>query len=776
MKYFSPLFRIRVIFFLVILLQIPCSFILESRVLFAFEKTPLPIESGLLLPEQYEHYKNGFSLFQEKKYNEATEAFYQFLATNPPPPLNQQAGFLMGMGYYNLGQWTSAQKAFRKSMLEYLELADYATFNYAECHRKLGNLTGAIAVYQELIDTFPESLWTEKATISIAETFSELKQYPKAIEIYNDYLRRHSNSSRSPSMMLMLGQSLEKNNQLSAAANLYKEIWLNYPSSREASKAFQRRKNILKITIKNIDPFNFSELFERGNRLLASRKYRDAIHQYKSLLNSVRRTALFSSRHYPLLLKIGICRYRLRENNRAIANFKEVASKSHISEEVDESLYWLGKVFLRQDNNQALAAYQKLLKHNPQSHWADEALYYIGWILKRQGDLALSHASFSRLVKEYPNSQNIYDARWHLGWISHQRGLYHEALQTWTDADVLLDNPYQWGKYRYWSARLLQKKGQPKEAAFLYRDMSTKTPFSYYGVMARHRLINKPLELYPPIDSYVTDTGQLDEESSMKMHKLLPSPSELPIALQKARELIIIGLHDDARKQLNHAADSVTNNDKTHLDISKLYLSMGDYFRSQREIHLYLEPHLSIAPNVSNITTWKLAFPRPYLSEVLKYTWEFSIDPNLVYAIMRTESTFRPDITSSANARGLMQIIPSTGKRLARQLGIRNFHRNKLYNPEINIRFACRYLHKLLDQFDNNGVLAIASYNAGEHKVERWLKQYTILEIDEFVEKIPYYETRQYVKKVLKNLAIYRILYGAHPDRSSSPSTVASNP
>lgn len=143
----------------------------------------------------------------------------------------------------------------------------------------------------------------------------------------------------------------------------------------------------------------------------------------------------------------------------------------------------------------------------------------------------------------------------------------------------------------------------------------------------------------------------------------------------------------------------------------------------------------------------------------------FDVPSNLIWGIMRAESGYRPDAHSGAGAIGLMQMIPTTANNVARFMGIQNFKASDLVVPETNILFCTWYLKRLNKLFDNNFPLTAAAYNAGPHRVQGWLKDFGSLELDEFIEHIPYLETRNYTKKVVRHMFIYKLLY----DRELNP-------
>jgi soluble lytic murein transglycosylase len=161
---------------------------------------------------------------------------------------------------------------------------------------------------------------------------------------------------------------------------------------------------------------------------------------------------------------------------------------------------------------------------------------------------------------------------------------------------------------------------------------------------------------------------------------------------------------------------------------------------------------------VQNIILKKI-YPISYSEYVYKYSKEYDVDPLLVFAIIKAESNFNPNVVSSSNAIGLMQLMDSTAEELATKLDITFAEKSSLYNPELNIRLGTKYFSNLAKEYDGNIALALTAYNAGIGTVKRWIEQGTIKEDGSDIENIPYKETNNYVRKILRDYKIYEELY-----------------
>jgi soluble lytic murein transglycosylase len=159
---------------------------------------------------------------------------------------------------------------------------------------------------------------------------------------------------------------------------------------------------------------------------------------------------------------------------------------------------------------------------------------------------------------------------------------------------------------------------------------------------------------------------------------------------------------------------------------------------------------------------WKLLFPQPYWADLVANSEKNGLDPYLVASLIRQESEFNAGVVSHANAWGLMQLLPSVGKSEAKKQGIKGFNTNELLNPSINLELGTANLKQVLDRFGGQPEYALAAYNAGDVPVRQWMSSGDYRDIAEFVESIPYTETREYVQAILRNREIYRALYSSH--------------
>ena len=279
-------------------------------------------------------------------------------------------------------------------------------------------------------------------------------------------------------------------------------------------------------------------------------------------------------------------------------------------------------------------------------------------------------------------------------------------------------------RWYYWRARALEETGDRVAAEAVYRKVAEER--DYYGFAASDRL-GKPYQM----------AHRSLPEDDASMTALLATP-----ALIRARELLQLNMNYHARREWHAAMKDMTNY-QLQLAAAIAY-DWGWYDRS-----------ILTMGKAQAYDDLKLRFPVPFEGEIKKHAAKLKLDLAWVYALIRAESAFMEDALSPAGARGLMQVMPATGKETARAMGWKTFKISYLYQSEKNINLGTSYLSKMYDRFNNNIILATAAYNAGPNRVAAWLPKKGCIEPEIWIERIPYTETRKYVSRILYYASIY---------------------
>jgi soluble lytic murein transglycosylase len=289
-------------------------------------------------------------------------------------------------------------------------------------------------------------------------------------------------------------------------------------------------------------------------------------------------------------------------------------------------------------------------------------------------------------------------------------------------------------KALYWLGRSLEQSGNPESASF-FRMLLDEYPAGFYATWHRNQ------KRIPDVREPLGQRNALVE---------LPQIA----GFDKPRLLASLGMIDEARAEMSVARKKAGENKSLFPGLARIYLEMEDYSSA---IALFLA-NRPIKWDKTTLPLWTAGYPLAYSAPISKHTSANSVSEGLVYALMRAESGFSPAIKSPAGAIGLMQLMPATAKATAREKGA--FDPLRLTVPDYNIRLGTRHFRDLLKEYDGDVVYSMAAYNAGASAVERWKKSFKGRSKDEFIECIPYQETRDYVKKVYASAGTYRQLYG----------------
>ena len=333
-------------------------------------------------------------------------------------------------------------------------------------------------------------------------------------------------------------------------------------------------------------------------------------------------------------------------------------------------------------------------------------------------------------------------------------------LRNYAEAARLMDEQIQ--RYQggleipsaiYWRGRIYEDEEHNfGQAVNYYRVLAATYTNYYYGELARQRL--KVLG---------TQAAVAPAAVLAAVHKIPVPPltDELPENdphLIKARLLANASLNEYIGPEIQA---SPTSSEWGALAQAEIYASYGEVTRALQSMKHSGISFFALPMDEVPMVYWKLLFPQPYWSDLVADSQRNGLDPYLVASLIRQESEFNAGAVSHANAYGLMQLIPSTGKAMARKQGLKGFTTNQLLNPATNIQLGTLNLKQVLNRFGGQAEYALAAYNAGDVPVRQWMATGDYKDIPEFVESIPYTETRDYVQAIIRNQVMYRSLYSS---------------
>lgn len=415
----------------------------------------------------------------------------------------------------------------------------------------------------------------------------------------------------------------------------------------------------------------------------------------------------------------------------------------------------LGKSRLAIDRtDEALAAFATMKALEPRKTRTVEALFLAAWIPYNKGRYAEAAEAFLSFAGEYPRWKRRPEALWFAGWNAYLAGdaglvrrAFEQLVEQHPGSEMTLFA-------HYWGGRSKERAGDVAGAQLAYRSVIRIAPLSYQAAWAQHRLekLGERVVLTAPASSERPAT--LDEVLVL-LGRARPAGIDRAIALQRG------GLEEDAMEELDALDGQLARvrDARGRVMIAELLAALGAHHQAFRFANQLVQRGADLLNGEPFAwRAWRLAFPKAFPEEVAVAAEAHGVDPLFILAIMRTESHFRPHVRSPVGARGLMQIMPDTARRIGAVDKAAKGHAARYQQPASNVWLGAWYLRKLLDRYGNQPALAAGAYNAGPGAMDRWLDAGRDVELDAFVERITYRETRLYVRRVLEAYQTYKRL------------------
>jgi soluble lytic murein transglycosylase len=646
--------------------------------------------------------------------------------------------FAQAYALYSSGSFTQAKEPFQLASDPDFPLADYSLYYLALISQKEGNFDLSREFLFQLRSRYPQSIWAYPAELQQAKIDLAEKKYTQAVEVLRSL---RADKGVSPEIVdeaiFLQGQAQEAMADFNQAHRLYSELRTLFPRSRWTAPA---RLALRRLRERYPDKFGLKttqSIADEADRLVREREHGDAEILYKRVLSS----NLESNFRLRVLTKLTDLYLSIRKRSEAIPLLEQIARAYPASSEAPKALYQIGQVLWnRHDNAQALDYFKQVIERYPTSPYVERSRYAAADIHESLGQKQEAAALYMSVMKNFPNSQVHDDAASRLAWLYYRSGEWALAYATFQSlATNARDSAFR-AAGLYWQGRSAEKLGDGDTAVRIYRQIVDGSEESYYQALALRSLRRVGIEIEDPKTSASPSNVEADP----------PISPEISYHLSRARELSAISLHRLAVIELNEV-DRLSRN---HTRLRPLL--MHEYFKN----HAY-DRSLSIANQLPSSSSDRnfFRFPLAHWEMIQQKAQERELDPYLILALIRQESLFDPQARSPATALGLMQLLPSTAARVARQIGMPPPSNEQLFQPEVNLRLGTQYLKDLLQRYSNDWFKAIAAYNAGESAVDRWEKELQTDDVEEFVERIPYLETRGYVKLVMRNHRIYKRLY-----------------
>ena len=650
------------------------------------------------------------------------------------------AELAVGHAYMLDHRYAEAETEFRQASNHGVALDDYAEYLEAQAAVQGNRPQDALPLLTHFADRHPGSVFDASAPLLMANAYLAGNDAQGALRVLQPLVESPMGSHVDFRFALAKAYQLSGNSQ--RATTLYRGIYLGDPLSPNAADAKNQMASM------NV-PLSAAERKQHADAMFNAKQYNAAEEEYRALQKSS--SELSQSDRDALEIYAAVCDLRLKKLSR-----QEV---EHLPVTGDDSAAL--KIYLQSqlarnmgDTDQHDAFVQQLMAQYPHSRWLEEALYSGGnMYLIRQED-AKAIDQYLALVEHFPNSIYAPNSHWHAAWLCYRQRRYPDAARLMDEQIVSYPAGGQIPGALYWRARLYEDvEHNFSQALNYYNKLNASYVNSYYAILARQRIaeIGQRPDVPP-----AAALASVPEVNDPELTDVLP---ENDPHLIKARLLANAALNEYIRPELEL---SDTSSEWGAFAEAEIYESFGENTRALQAMKRSKIPFFSLPVKDVPMAYWQLLLPRPYWETLQSDARANGLDPYLVAALIRQESEFNPDAVSRMNAYGLMQLLPSVGKSFAKKDGERHFKTNDLLNPSINLQLGTQDLRKSIDHYGGQVDYALAAYNAGDSPVHQWMAVNNYKDIPEWVESIPYTETRDYVQAILRNRELYRAVYESH--------------
>jgi soluble lytic murein transglycosylase len=632
--------------------------------------------------------------------------------------------------------YAAALALFSQPSLAKTALGDYAAYYKGIAQLRLGQLAEARRTLDVVFERKSPGYVSFAAGLASAEAAETAGDHAAAVRIY-DRIADHK-PALSEEVLSRLGRAALAAGDRAKAARAFVRVYYEFPLTDGAAEAGAQLQSLED----QITRAGYKADLGRAQMLFGARRFDEARSAFQSLQGVVQ-----GDDKELVDLRVAECDFNLKRYAAARDGVRPYLDRA--SRKAEARFFYLSSLRELGDEEQYFALTAALVAEFPDSSWSEEALSNLGtyYILEDSDDDAAR--TFKELYQRFPSGPRSERAAWKYGWWAYTNGHFAETVRVFESAAATFPRSDYRPSFLYWAARSHAKLGQRPQADSRLRLVFTDYANSYYGRLAARRLA-------PQAEALV----RRDDVRLAASEGQPPVPDVKPIQTEPLIRLLLAnGLYDDALSELRYAQRAWGSSPRVDATIAWVYNQQGELRRAISLMRRTYPQFLTAGGQELPAEILQVIFPLAYWESIRRYSAAHDLDPYLVAALIAQESTFDPGIRSVANAWGLMQLVPATGRRLARSVGIRNFTTATLTNPEINIRLGTLYFARLVAQFGGT-YYALASYNAGENRIVRWKTERPGMDEDEFIDDIPFPETQNYVKRVLGTAEDYRRLYG----------------
>lgn len=679
--------------------------------------------------------------------------------------LDSESWFQLGHLRSRAGRSSAAASAFERAAREPWTLRAYASYFAALGHAQSGDGEAALRLLEGVPSDVP---WSHGANLLRAELLLERGNAGDGIPLLRSLLAGEEKPSGWTRASLRLGRallqaSIEKNDasDLPEALDRARRVALETAGTSAATEALELEQQVLAAMPRDAfalhEPLTHEQELVRLSALVDRWKWADALIAADELLAKVSGQQSFSTVTCEARLLRAKAQAGVRQWGKAVDQLGDALDRCQ-GEDLRARLHFVAGKYAQSDKRYAAAIriFARLEEEAPSHRLADDARIRRAQSYRELGDDARFTELLGSITLDYPEGDVALDGLFELALLRIEKGDWAQAATVLERAfpkaeqeDRVRDHEHA-GRERYFRARAWLELGEKERARIELERLVAERPLSYYMLLGFSRLY--ALDAARALEVVAHAIGETERAPFAFPHR----PEFEGEAFQRALALARHGELEWAEREIA----SVPGVDSPELlwAIALTYGRAGAADRAQALARGQLTDWLGRWPTADWRAPWELAFPRPYHDIVGRAARQRGVPEPLVYAVMREESAFRPEVVSHADAHGLMQLILPTARHFGKKLGLPH-DATALKRPSINIALGTAVLENYGSIFPEDPLLAIPSYNAGPGRPKRWLRERPGLDFDVWVELIPFTETRRYTKRVLSSRGAYTFLY-----------------
>lgn len=641
------------------------------------------------------------------------------------------AWLALGMAYLDAGRYAEAESALRHEDVKRTALADRAELALARALEGRKQDVAAARAYEAILEQYPETPLRCDVLSRTADAWSRTDGRDRARPLLERLLNECP--GWEPSALLRLGQYYESRGSLQQAADYYDRLDCDYPSSARSVEA-AKRLAALKGKVLPLPP---AERYRRDLRKAVALSDEGRHKQVVPLLRSL------VARTPPTPADGEIARMRLARA--LVVTDKEDEAFRLLQPISDGSVFGAEAAFLRAraqaDRTKRPWPYEAVVSRFPKTEWAEEALLSLANFYMKDARLGEAAPYFQRMLAEFPDGRYLERASWWAGWWEYLSGRMESAAAILENVAKKRPDSISSAGALYWAGRARQRLGEGEKADELFRETVRRFKHTYHGLRAADAL---GLVRAGASSTHPALSPRGDGRSDM------PEPHRT-----RVRQLLLVERLDEAMAELERVPSSA----QAQATVAWIHWREGRLRPAITTMRRAYPDWRSEAGDRLPFTVWRILYPLEYEEPLVARAADQGVDASLMAAIIWQESAFDSEARSAVGARGLMQIMPKTGRTLARRVGIKKLAPEDLDVPANNLTLGAVYLRDMIGHFGGRVERALAAYNAGPTRVVRWTSGPRVISAEEFIESIPFQETRSYVMNILSHREHYRELY-----------------